>query len=99
VVVRGYFNYHAVPTNSRAMWVFSFEAVKRWQRILNRRSQQRRFTWARMIKLAIDYVPKPLIIHAWPNQRFAVRHPRQEPYAGKSHVRIGCSEASCHSSG
>jgi hypothetical protein len=39
-VVRSYFNYHAVPTNSRAMWVFWFEVVKRWQRILNRRSQQ-----------------------------------------------------------
>src|SRR5262245_4676553 len=29
----------------------------------------------------------------------AVTHPRQEPYAGKPHVRIWCSEASCHSSG
>jgi hypothetical protein len=28
-----------------------------------------------------------------------VIHPRQEPYAGKPHVRIWCSEASCHSSG
>jgi hypothetical protein len=31
--------------------------------------------------------------------RCAVIHPRQEPYAGKPHVRIWCSEASCHSSG
>ena len=29
----------------------------------------------------------------------AVTYPRQEPYAGKLHVRIWCSEASCHSSG
>jgi hypothetical protein len=29
----------------------------------------------------------------------AVIHPRQEPYAGKPHVRIWCSEASCHSCG
>src|SRR5262249_18645922 len=29
----------------------------------------------------------------------AVTHPRQEPYAGKPHVRFWCSEASCHSSG
>ena len=27
------------------------------------------------------------------------RYPRWEPYAGKPHVRIWCSEASCHSSG
>ena len=26
-------------------------------------------------------------------------YPRWEPYAGKLHVRIWCSEASCHSSG
>ena len=26
-------------------------------------------------------------------------HPRWEPYAGKPHVRIWCSEASCHSRG
>jgi hypothetical protein len=32
-------------------------------------------------------------------QAFAVTHPRWEPYAGKPHVRIWCSEASCHSSG
>jgi hypothetical protein len=30
---------------------------------------------------------------------YAVTHPRQEPYARKTHVRIWCSEASCHSSG
>ena len=24
----------------------------------------------------------------WPNQRFVVKHPRWEPYAGKPHVRI-----------
>src|SRR5882672_10970171 len=41
-VVKGYFNYHAVPTNSRALAAF----------------------------------------------RFAVTHPRWEPYAGKPHVRF-----------
>jgi hypothetical protein len=33
-------------------------------------------TWARMTKLADDWLPKPRILHPWPNQRFAVRHPR-----------------------
>ena len=31
--------------------------------------------------------------------RRAVTHPRREPYARIGHVRIWCSEASCHSSG
>jgi RNA-directed DNA polymerase len=29
-----------------------------------------------MTKLADDWLPKPRILHPWPNQRFAVRHPR-----------------------
>ena len=32
-------------------------------------------------------------------KRFAVTHPRWEPYARIGPVRIWCSEASCHSSG
>jgi|SRR5262245_12673691 len=33
------------------------------------------------------------------DQRFAVIHPRWEPYARIGPVRFWCSEASCHSSG
>ena len=33
-------------------------------------------TWARMTKLADDYLPKPIILHPWPSDRFAVTHPR-----------------------
>ena len=87
-VVSGYFNYHAVPTNSRALVVFRDEIAKRWWRILRRRSQNGALTWARMQKLADDWLPQPRILHPWPNQRFAVTHPRWEPYAGKPHVRI-----------
>ncbi|HEY1613417.1 MAG TPA: reverse transcriptase/maturase family protein [Rhizomicrobium sp.] len=32
--------------------------------------------------------PKPRILHPWPSQRFIVRRPRREPYAGKPHVRF-----------
>jgi group II intron reverse transcriptase/maturase len=87
-VVKGYFNYHAVPTNSRALALFWVEIVKRWQRVLNRRGQRDRLTWVRMVKLANDWLPKPHIRHPWPHQRFAVTHPRWEPYAGKPHVRF-----------
>ena len=43
-------------------------------------------TWARIGKLADDWLPKPRILHPWPNQRFAVKHPRWEPYAGKPQI-------------
>ena len=87
-VVRGYFNYHAVPTNSRALVAFRDEIVEGWRRALRRRSQRGGLTRERMRQLADDWLPKPCILHPWPNQRFAVIHPRWEPYAGKLHVRF-----------
>ena len=35
-----------------------------------------------------DWLPKPKILHPWPDARFAVRHPRWEPYALIGPVRI-----------
>jgi group II intron reverse transcriptase/maturase len=87
-VVKGYFNYHAVPTNHRALAGFRDEIIKRWRRALSRRSQKGHVTWARMLSLAHDWIPQPHPCHPWPNQRFAVKYPRWEPYAGKPHVRI-----------
>jgi RNA-directed DNA polymerase len=87
-VVRGYFNYHAVPTNARALNVFLHHVTDLWRRTLRRRSQKDRITWARMMQLVDAWLPKPIILHPWPSARFAVTHPRWEPYAGKPHVRF-----------
>jgi len=75
-VIRGYFNYHAVPTNDRALICFRLEVIKRWMRALNRRSQRPSVAEWEMKKLADEWLPKPSILFAWPNQRFAVRHSR-----------------------
>jgi RNA-directed DNA polymerase len=83
-VVRGYFNYHAVPMNTRALAVFRAEIARSWHRVLNRRSQKANLTRVRMDKLIDDWLPKPRILHPWPDKRFAVTHPRWEPYAGKA---------------
>jgi len=87
-VVRGYFNYHAVPTNAHALHVFRHHVTDLWRRTLRRRSQKDRMTWDRMTQLVDDWLPKPIILHPWPSDRFAVTHPRWEPYAGKPHVRF-----------
>jgi RNA-directed DNA polymerase len=87
-VVKGYFNYHAVPTNYRALREFRDELTQRWRRVLRRQSQKADDSWKRIAKLADDWLPQPRILHPWPKQRFAVTHPRWEPYAGKLHVRI-----------
>jgi len=75
-IVAGYFAYHAVPTNSAAIGAFRYRITVLWHRSLCRRSQKARLVWPRMTKLADDYLPKPRVLHPWPNVRFAVRHPR-----------------------
>jgi RNA-directed DNA polymerase len=75
-VVSGYFRYHAVPTNSRALRQFRDGVVERWRRMLSRRSQTGYRTWVWMGMLVDHWLPRPRILHPWPSQRFAVTHPR-----------------------
>ena len=88
-VVTGYFNYHAVPTNKRALAAFRDarhqNAGSGYSADAARRGA---INWERMRLLANTWLPRPRILHPWPNQRFAVTHPRWEPYAGKPHVRF-----------
>jgi len=62
-VVSGYFNYHAVPTNFRALAAFRTEVAKRWRNVLIRRSQRHNLNWERMNCLLDDWLPKPRILH------------------------------------
>jgi RNA-directed DNA polymerase len=87
-VVTGYFNYHAVPTNGPTLTAFLFHVTNLWRRTLRRRSQKDWTTWERIKRLADDWLPKPRILHPWPEMRFAVRRPRWEPYARIGPVRI-----------
>jgi group II intron reverse transcriptase/maturase len=75
-VVTGFFAYHAVPTNARALGAFRHHVTDLWRRTLRRRSQKDHMTWQRMTRLAASWLPLPRILHPWPDQRFAVKHPR-----------------------
>jgi len=75
-VVQGYFAYHAVPTNFRALSAFRHHVRELWMRTLRRRSQKDRTSWERMTRIADTWLPRPRILHPWPDQRFAVKHPR-----------------------
>ena len=44
-VVTGYFAYHAVPTNLRALRAFRYHVTNLWRRTLRRRSQKDGMTW------------------------------------------------------
>lgn len=80
-VVRGYFAYHAVPTNSKRLHAFRHHVKNLWRRTLLRRSQKDHMTWDQMTRLVDDWLPAPRILHPWPHMRFFVNHPRWEPSA------------------
>jgi len=51
-VVSGFFNYHVVPTNARALSAFRDRMVELWRRSLRRRSQRDFTTWGRYKKVS-----------------------------------------------
>jgi group II intron reverse transcriptase/maturase len=76
-VMRGYFAYHAVPTNFRSLRAFRWSVLELWLRALRRRSP----TWRRIVHYAEHWLPQPRILHPLPCERFLVKHPRWEPGA------------------
>jgi len=87
LVVRGWFGFHAVPTNFRALDAFRHHVVVLWRRTLNRRSQKANTPWTRMTRIASDFLPAARISHPWPSVRFAATHPRWE--SGASNTPAG----------
>lgn len=87
-MMRGYFAYHAVPTNSHRLMSFRYHVVQMWRHFLRRRSQKDHTTWARMDRLKDRWLPRPIVLHPWPEARFLVKHPKWEPSALIAHVRI-----------
>lgn len=75
-VMRGYFNYHAVPTNIHALRAFRTEIEKLWKHAIRRRSQRDRITWKRLHQLSRKWLPRERIQHPWPDARFDATHPR-----------------------
>lgn len=80
-VVRGYFAYHAVPTNTQRLQSFRVEVTRSWLHALRRRSQRTRMTWERMHRLAERWIPAPHVLHPYPWDRF------DERTRGRSRVR------------
>ena len=74
-VVRGYYNYHAVPGNLKRLYTFRRATARDWLFTLRRRSQRSRWTWGRFQTLIDLYLPEPKILHPYPLQRFYAKHP------------------------
>ena len=75
-VLRGHYNYYAVPTNSRALQEARNQVSWHWYRTLRQRSQCHRLTWRRMRQLERRWLPVSRILHPWPDKRFDAKHPR-----------------------
>jgi RNA-directed DNA polymerase len=85
-VIRGYFAYHAVPTNFAALSAIRHHVMRFWLHTLRRRSQKDKYTWERITKLANDFLPQPKILHPWPSVRFAVTTQGRRSYGAATVV-------------
>jgi hypothetical protein len=75
-VVRGYFQYHAVPGNTSSLNQFRERVRRLWRQVIRRRGQKRRLNWARLGKLFDRWLPTVRVLHPYPHQRFDAIHPR-----------------------
>lgn len=74
-VVRGYFQYHAVPRNEPRLKAFRREVLRMWLWQLRRRSQRSRWTWEKFQERLGNQLPAVAVLHPYPEVRFALNHP------------------------
>jgi RNA-directed DNA polymerase len=87
-VVRGYFQYHAVPRNEQRMKAFRHEVLRLWWWQLRRRSQRTRWRWNTFMEKLGNLIPEVQTLHEYPEVRFAQEHPAIWAYIqGKNRVR------------
>jgi RNA-directed DNA polymerase len=75
-VVRGYFQYHAVPGNLGSLNQFRKRLTRLWRHVLRRRSDTHRPSWNRLRGLFDRWLPNPCLLHPFPQTRFDAMHPR-----------------------
>lgn len=79
-VLRGYYQYHAIPGNLSVLSGFRHRVARLWFRTLSQRSQ-RRPTWRQLGPIFDHWLPIPQVVHDYPDARFDARrlaalHPR-----------------------
>jgi RNA-directed DNA polymerase len=75
-VVRGYYQYHAIPGNEATLKSFRQGVLRLWLRQLRRRSQRSRWTWQRFLPRLGVLLPEVRVLHPYPDARFDAKHPR-----------------------
>ncbi len=67
-------NYYAVPGNVVRLSLFRTEIVKRWFKLLRRRSQRTSVNWDGFGPWVNRFIPKVHIVHACSEERFIANH-------------------------
>jgi group II intron reverse transcriptase/maturase len=75
-VSQGFYQYHAVPGNLRAMNTFRHRLRRLWRSTLRHRSQRPNVGWHRIGPLFDRWLPAPRVLHPYPAERFDATHPR-----------------------
>ena len=75
-VVEGYYRYHAVPGNTATLGRFRARLCNLWRSLLGRRSQRSRPSWKRIRPTFERWIPRPRVLHPYPDVRFDATHPR-----------------------
>lgn len=70
-VLKGWYQYYAVPGNSARLREFRSAIQIIWLRLLQRRSQRgKRMTWSKFSQISKRWLPTSKILHPYPNARF-----------------------------
>ena len=75
-VAQGFYQYHAVPGNLRAMSIFRYRLKRLWRSTLRHRSQRPNVGWVHIGPLFDRWLPPPRVLHPYPGKRFDATHPR-----------------------
>jgi RNA-directed DNA polymerase len=68
--VRGYYAYHAVPTNMHRLASFRTGILRAWRHALQRRIRRSTITWQRLSRLGQRWIPTPRVLRPYPWDRF-----------------------------
>ena len=83
-VVRGYFQYHAIPGNWDRLKAYRYDVLRMWFQTLRRRSQRSRLSWDRFREGLGSLLPPVQILQPYPSERFDAQYPQIQ---GKNRVR------------
>lgn len=72
-VVRGYFQYHAIPGNEQRLRSFCNDILRMWLCLLRRRSQRSDWSWERFLQRLAVLLPEVAVLHPYPDVRFIAK--------------------------